>query len=760
MPREVAHLVAEVTRLGGHCDAQLATTCVLACVPHSTAFTPSNDATQLWVHDGGDTAAFARRRCFSVADVVDTDAQSQTPDCLTSSAVASDARSWLHQGFNATVLSVCPSGVSDTLWGDAQSPLGPYLVTALFQLYGPMHVSCWLVCPGGTQGGHRMADCLTLEAGVGGQSSSAYPQPPTRVLVTTIDELHRCTALIGHHSRASGAAGGTCSAVFARAVPKAGGPALTLALLPGPSTPTVPHLAASTWRSAWLTLCKLLTSPRPGPVPSFLSLPLEACLATFLGVASNARTFIVADVAAADVGAACRLLAVTCPGAHSSPGAAAAGPRTPVAGRVHADVPCVRATTPDFQLRQAGASSLWCDHGAVVRWSALEAQVWAPAWQQRRQDAAPAVPRARPVQLGVGVATRRAPSSAWHAPQQLPATHVVAPASMEAPAVDDYDASAPLDTGHADARDTGDEVDSRLSFGSLFARLAPEGALDAPYDAHTPTPAAWAATSARVARDAALDAVEMSQRGPAFDAIDAGVLTSAAAAAAPRRRPSRPWHVLSRDQAALEEAERRVDEAEEKATQSRAETARLAAELAVAAAQRDRWRHLASSAVPVPVGVDDAAETPHVSPMVATPTAQQAAALAAASRRAHAAALRRLAAAQTTGEAAVRRAASADAAVAALTAALELSEQRLQAERATSGRLRGQVSSLEDQVVAARAQLVDAEAARAAADRSAALFREPDAIPDAGLLVAQARQATLDAVLVDLQHRLGRPVSN
>ena len=202
-----------------------------------------------------------------------------------------------------------------------------------------------------------------------------------------------------------------------------------------------------------------------------------------------------------------------------------------------------------------------------------------------------------------------------------------------------------------------------------------------------------------------------------------------------------------------------MEAAEEMAIESRAETARLAAELAVVAAQRDRWRHLATSSAPESNAGprdDGAAEPPHV--MASKPTAEQAAALAASSRRAHAGALRRLAAAQAAGEAAVKRATSAEAAVVALTAANELSEQRLQAEQTTTGRLRGQVAVLEAQLAAARAQAVDAEAASAAAERNAALFGQPEASLDAGLLVAQARQATLDAVLSDLQERLGRPL--
>ena len=135
VPREVAHLMAEVNSLGGNCDAQLASTAVLACVPHGNAFTCSDDGTQLCacaggdcavrrastcafssvdtviinadVHDG-DTPSFTRRRCYAVADVVDADALSQTPDCLTSSGVAAEARAWLQQGFNATVLTVSP----------------------------------------------------------------------------------------------------------------------------------------------------------------------------------------------------------------------------------------------------------------------------------------------------------------------------------------------------------------------------------------------------------------------------------------------------------------------------------------------------------------------------------------------------------------------------------------------------------------------------------------------------------------------------
>ena len=117
-----------------------------------------------------------------------------------------------------------------------------------------------------------------------------------------------------------------------------------------------------------------------------------------------------------------------------------------------------------------------------------------------------------------------------------------------------------------------------------------------------------------------------------------------------------------------------------------------------------------------------------------------------------------MAAAQTAGEAAARRATSAEAAVVALTAANELTEQRLQAERTAAGRLRAQVAVLEAQLTAARAQAVDAEAASAAVQRSAALFHQPESSMDAGLLVAQARQATLDAVLSDLQERLGRPL--
>ena len=808
MPREVAHLMAEVTALGGHCDAQLATSAVLACVPHGNAFTCSDDGTQLCTSEGkekprvvripvclhalartphadvhdGDTPSFSRRRCYAVADVVDAESLSQTPDGLTSSGVAAEARAWLQHGFNATVLAVSPvrtsllrampgcrssgvllhgadaalktqTGVSNTLWGNAQSPLGPHLLTALFQLYGPMHLSCWLVCPGMASGGSSIADCFTVNTHPLKTSAAAPPPPPTRVLVTTIDEMLRCTALIGHHYGASSARGATCSAVFARAVPRAGGPALTLALVPGPSTPTAPHLPAATWRSAWLSLCKLLTSPRPAVVPSLLSFPLEACLATFLGVASNARTFIVADVADTDIGAACRLLAVTCP----HPGSSSPGERTPVAGRVHADVPCVRATTLDLGLRQAGAS-LWCDGGAIVRWRALEAQVWAPSWQQQQHQqevAAPVVPRGRAaVQLGHS-APRRAPS-AWPAPSRmdLPA------AAAEPPAPPAAAVEEPRYTSYPD-EDTHD-ADGRLSFTDLFARLAPEGALDAPYEHATPSPAAWAATSARVARDAALDAVEMSQRAPTFDAVDAQVLTTAAgaAAAAPRRRPSRPWHVLSPDQAAVAEAQRRVEAAEETATQCRAEAARLTAELAVVAAQRDRWRHLATSFAPeIPAGPrDDGAAEPPVHVMGSKPTAAQAAALAASSRRAHAGALRRLAAAQTAGEAAARRATSAEAAVVALTAANELTEQRLQAERTAAGRLRAQVAVLEAQLTAARAQAVDAEAASAAVQRSAALFHQPESSMDAGLLVAQARQATLDAVLSDLQERLGRPL--
>ena len=49
-----------------------------------------------------------RARVYDVHEVVDADGEAHTPDCLVSCRFTQRLRSWLSDGFNATVLAVSP----------------------------------------------------------------------------------------------------------------------------------------------------------------------------------------------------------------------------------------------------------------------------------------------------------------------------------------------------------------------------------------------------------------------------------------------------------------------------------------------------------------------------------------------------------------------------------------------------------------------------------------------------------------------------